>query len=258
MKKIVLGALALATVPAGWAAAADMPLKAPAMAAPVADPWTGYYVGGNAGYSWGNWANSSGNANFPSAAGFTTTANPNVKGWVAGGQFGANKLIGRWLVGFEADIQWTGQHADMNGTTTTVIPGIATFSLTELNRWELPWFATARGRVGVTVADTWLLYVTGGAAMGRAQYNHTSTATLTAGPVTATASFVNSEGITRAGAAVGGGIEKAIDAHWRAKAEFLYLDFGTYTFLSGTGFDDVIRTRDYIARVGFNYRFTPN
>jgi outer membrane immunogenic protein len=258
MKKIVLGALALATIPAGWAAAADMPLKAPPMAAPVVDLWTGFYVGGNVGYSWGNWANTAINSNFPGATGFTTTANPNVKGWVAGGQFGVNKLFGRWLLGLEADIQGTGQHADLNGTTTTAIPGIGTVSISELNRWELPWFATFRGRAGVTVADSWLLYVTGGAAVGRAQYNHNSTATVTVGAVTATASIIGNEGTTRVGAAVGGGIEKAIDAHWRAKAEFLYLDFGTHTFIGGTGFDDAIRVHDYIARVGLDYRFLPN
>jgi hypothetical protein len=35
------------------------------------------------------------------------------------------------------------------------------------------------------------------------------------------------------------------------------MDFGSRTFLNGTGFDANIRLRDNIARVGFNYRFLP-
>jgi len=57
---------------------------------------------------------------------------------------------------------------------------------------------------------------------------------------------------------VGVGIEKAIDARWRVKAEYLYMDFGSRTFLAGTGLADTIKLRDNIARVGFNYRFLPN
>jgi outer membrane immunogenic protein len=56
---------------------------------------------------------------------------------------------------------------------------------------------------------------------------------------------------------VGVGVEKAIDAHWRVKVEYLYMDFGSRTFLTGTGLDDRIRLHDNIARVGFNYRFLP-
>jgi outer membrane immunogenic protein len=121
----------------------------------------------------------------------------------------------------------------------------------------MPWFATLRGRVGAVVADTWLLYVTGGVAVGRFDYSVNSTATVTTRAGSATASVFNEEGINRAGGVVGAGIEKAIDAHWRVKAEYLYMDFGSRTFLNGTGFTTNIRLHDNIARVGFNYRFLP-
>jgi opacity protein-like surface antigen len=39
------------------------------------------------------------------------------------------------------------------------------------------------------------------------------------------------------------------------KAEYLFLDFGSHTFLSGTGFDTNIRLIDNIVRVGVDYHF---
>ena len=255
MKKIVLASLALAAmIPSGWAVAADMPLKAPPPPV-VVDLWSGFYLGGNVGYSWGRWSSTSiNNGAFLGPAGFTNTANPNVTGAVGGVQVGVNKLYGQWLVGLEADIQASGERANSNGTFTTPIIGAGTLSISELAHWSLPWFATFRGRIGVVAADSWLLYATGGLAVGRTVYDHTSSATL--GGVTAT--LFASEGTTRAGAAVGAGVEKAIDAHWRAKAEFLYLDFGSHTFITGSAFDTNVRLRDYIARVGLNYRIPPN
>ncbi len=251
------GAALLALAAAGPVFAADMPVKAPVAPLPVVDPWTGFYVGGNVGYSWGNWDNDSLNGNFPGGSGFTNTASADVKGWVAGGQLGYNKLYGRWLIGLEADLQGTGQKADLDGSTIITIAA-TTIAISELNHWKMPWFATVRGRLGAVVADGWLLYVTGGLAVGRAEYSHTSTATVTTNGVSATATLLFEEGVTRTGAAVGAGVEKAIDANWRVKAEYLYLDYGSHTFLSGTGFDNSIKIRDNIARVGFNYRFTAN
>jgi len=253
MKNAMLaGVTVVALAAAGPAIAADMPVKAPA-APPVVDLWSGFYVGANAGYSWGNWGNNAINGNFPPAPNFSTVATVNVKGWVGGGQVGWNKLYGSWLVGLEADLQATGQKADLNDSATFVI-GATITTISELNRWKLPWFATARGRVGAVVADNWLLYATGGVAVARAYYSHTSSATVGA----ATATLVFDEGTTRVGPVLGAGIEKAIDAHWRVKAEYLYIDLGSHTFISGSGFDNTIKMRDNIVRVGLNYRFLPN
>jgi outer membrane immunogenic protein len=260
MKRGIVATFAFFALMAGAPAmAADMPLKAPLKAAPpVLDPWSGLYIGGNVGYSWGNWDNNAPNGNFVANGTTTTFANPDVKGWVAGGQIGFNQLYGRWLLGLEADGQATGQHADQSGSFSNVLNGF-TLTTTEANHWEMPWFATLRGRLGVTVADSWLLYVTGGVAIGRFEYDQTTTATIArGGTVLAVGSAFNQEGINRAGGVIGAGIEKAIDAHWRVKAEYLYLDFGSHTFLSGTGFDDNIRLHDNIVRVGFNYRFLPH
>lgn len=113
------------------------------------------------------------------------------------------------------------------------------------------------GRVGALIDPTTLIYLTGGAALGRFDFSQATTATIatTGGPVVASASVPLSEPKHRWGGAVGAGVEKKFTPNWSAKAEFLYLDFGTYTFLAGTGLDTSVRLNDYIGRVGVNYRF---
>jgi opacity protein-like surface antigen len=64
-----------------------------------------------------------------------------------------------------------------------------------------------------------------------------------------------SDRITRLGGALGVGLEHKFSPNWSGKIEYLYLDFGTRTFLSGTGFATDIRLRDNIVRVGLNYAF---
>ena len=59
MKCLLIGISAAASLLTTGALAADLPLKAPpvytkAPVVPVYD-WTGFYVGGNVGYSWANW-----------------------------------------------------------------------------------------------------------------------------------------------------------------------------------------------------------
>ena len=66
-----------------------------------------------------------------------------------------------------------------------------------------------------------------------------------------------SDSKTRVGWTVGAGIEKKFSPNWSAKLEYLYLDFGTQTFLSGTGLDTDVHLRDHIVRLGLNYQFNP-
>jgi opacity protein-like surface antigen len=73
--------------------------------------------------------------------------------------------------------------------------------------------------------------------------------------VIAAASVGLNERTTRWGGTVRAGVEKKFTPNWSAKAEFLYLNFGTHTFLRGTGVDTSIRLNDYIGRVGVNYKF---
>src|SRR3954471_3519062 len=93
----------------GGTFAADLPplSKAPALAY---YDWTGFYVGGNGGYSIGR---------DPTNATVARTFNGDVQsnesftmapaGWVGGIQFGYNRQVGRAVLGVEVDWQWTGQ-----------------------------------------------------------------------------------------------------------------------------------------------------
>jgi len=280
MKKILTTIVPLiAFAAAAPASAADMPLKAPPPV-PVVWSWAGAYIGANVGYSWGPWdSTSTFGANFPQGS----VADPQVNGWLGGAQAGYNWQHDKWVFGVEGDIQGTDEHASDNGSTTTathipfsVVPGslgsnpgcrVAGCDLTTVallsNSWRLPWFSTLRARLGVTPEPTWLLYVTGGLAIGETDYSNstsststlTSTATGAVLSTTAGAATSFSESQTRVGYSVGGGVEKMFNNKWSVKAEYLYIDFGSHTFLSGTGFDTNVRLRDNIFRIGVNYHF---
>ena len=85
----------------GSAAAADMPAKMVTKAPIVAPPfsWTGFYVGGNAGYSWGRQCNS-----LTDPTGAILFGNSNcdrLNGFIGGGQLGYNWQYNQWVLGLE-------------------------------------------------------------------------------------------------------------------------------------------------------------
>lgn len=134
------------------ASAADMPAysKAPVLAPAPVYNWTGFYIGGNVGYSWDNTAAAfSGNSLtsiFFAANIFPTSIGLNTNGVLAGGQFGYNWQVSpMWVVGFETDLQW----ANIKGTGSVVPTATAGADLftTSVSK-RVDWFGTARGRVG--------------------------------------------------------------------------------------------------------------
>jgi len=134
MKKMFL-AMILATTMAGTAAAADIQ-RGPApyySAAPTSSfNWTGAYVGGNAGYQWGD----------------ITNSRVSPSGLEGGLQGGYNWQSGQFVYGAETDLQITG--AD------------DTFALYKFSN---PWFGTLRGRAGFAY-NNMLFYGTLGLAYG--------------------------------------------------------------------------------------------
>lgn len=143
MKKYLLASVAaLGLVAAGAASAADLPSRKGPIAAPVYMPpafsWTGFYIGGNAGYGWGN-VNANGFANVG-----------DLDGFVGGGQIGYNYQMGQFVLGLEADLQF----ADLSSGNNLGLLNVKT-----------DYFGTVRARAGVAF-DRFMPYITGGWAYG--------------------------------------------------------------------------------------------
>ena len=207
---------------AGPAYAADMPARMPTKAVPyvTAYNWTGGYIGVNAGYGWSS----------------------SRSGAVGGAQIGYNWQNGMWVYGLEADIQASGETGNRNITDITGL-----VALSESRRMN--YFGTARGRLGVA-QDRWLYYVTGGLAYTTIKRS-----------VTATAGAVgtDSSSNSKAGVALGAGVEYAFAPNWSAKLEYIYMGYSgstnTYAALVPVATVSYGRLNDNVIRVGANYHF---
>lgn len=134
MKKNLLAGLAVAALMVSPAAAADLAYPAPATAyaPPPVFTWTGFYIGANAGYGWGD-------------ADYSST----IDGFLGGLQAGYNwQGAGPLVLGVETDIQ---------------------LSNVKSQNYSLDYFGTLRARLGFAV-DQFLIYGTGGLAYGRGSY----------------------------------------------------------------------------------------
>ena len=206
-KYAVATAVAICCGATSFAFAADMPVKAPIYKAPAyVDPsWTGLYIGGNIGYSWGNW-DAVGAVVSP-----TSQHSFNGNGLIGGVQAGFNwQFNPKWLVGVEADYQWSREKDEFSWVFPIVI-GDARSGFTIRNELKLPWFATARARLGYFPDPNWLVYVTGGLAVGKVEDN----ASLTFGALRVSVS----NSATKTGWTIGGGVEARLfnSTHWSAK-----------------------------------------
>ena len=119
-----------------------------------------------------------------------------------------------------------GQH-DCPLSGCRVFPGAAVAAGTGVGASlsdKLEWFGTFRGRGGVLVTPSVLLYVTGGLAYGSLQTEVGLSGFTASGiPVTAVASRSSD----KFGWTVGGGIETMFYNNWSAKIEYLYMDLGS-------------------------------
>ena len=304
MKRILLSAVVVASAVPAFAA--DLPVKAPMVAPVVVYNWTGFYVGGNVGYSWGRAKTDQTDTGstttvtrlfrgvtppaneiigdgsilqvpgiFPltttTAATGATSSSANVKGFIGGGQLGYNLQSGQFVYGIETDFQWSGER----GSDLVCAGACALGTAFGSSEHSLKWFGTLRGRLGFLPTERILLYATGGLAYGRLDSSYLSG--FSGFPL-----LGGSTSTTRVGWTVGAGIEGAIDSNWTWKAEYLYMDLGSYganlgsgtvgpttvtTFLGTAGptlqttttstvaATTSSRFSDNIFRVGLNYRF---
>jgi outer membrane immunogenic protein len=259
MKKLLIAGAALAALIGTPALAADLPFKAPLPPAP-AWSWTGFYLGGNIGYSVGRDPT---NQSINGATGIggnilITTDDVSPIGFLGGGQIGYNwQMAPYWLIGIEADFQG----ADQRGSSCSLECGIENLSVQQ----KLDWFGTVRARMGYINGD-YLWYVTGGGAYANVQNIEAFNIAIggLGGGVGGTLGGLNTS-TDRGGWVIGGGVETHLWYNWTAKLEVLYMDLGqitnTYAIAAGAlgaGAASVTvssNIRDYIFRTGLNYKF---
>jgi outer membrane immunogenic protein len=231
--------------------------------------WTGFYLGANVGYGWGN-----ADTRFdplPDPVTFfdlepqTHDAEPD--GVIGGGQIGFNWELSKWfIIGAEADFQ--GSDIDGSRTTSPVaditggIPVTETFSAISTHE-RIDWFGTFRGKIGFSPWCRLLVYGTGGLAYANVHYRGDDFFVFTGGTGFTEPASRNS---TEVGWTAGGGLEYALTRHWSIKAEYLYYDLGDH---GATGNEFTLtgapappfgihynwETTGNIVRGGINYKF---
>ena len=152
MKSVATAAVLFGALFAVPAVAADIPVKAAPLAA-VAYSWTGFYIGGHAGYAWGNTTATdtvaTNGACWTICGRHWTTKHD---GFVGGGQVGYNWQVGQAVLGIEADF------GTLGGRHSAIYPVTPTTTLDVRGGF----YSTVRGRVGGLVRDNLLAYGTAG------------------------------------------------------------------------------------------------
>jgi len=255
MKKIIV-ATVLAAVSSSTALAADLGARTPYIKAPAmvaVSSWSGFYIGANVGYGWGN--ADTRYTFLPSQADFggaNTTVDNRSRGVIGGGQIGYNWQVGSLLGGIEADLQGSGLKGSSQAPGFN-LSGVSVGTL--VSSEKVTWFGTVRGRLGLLATPDVLLYATAGLAYGQ---------------IDASADdqgqngnrFPGSVSKINAGWTAGAGAEWMLARHWSAKLEYLYLDLGNVSAFGaqipaappfGVGY--TWKTQDHIVRGGVNYHF---
>jgi len=227
-------------------------LSPPALTkAPIADDWTGFYVGGHIGFAT---AGSDFTATQPGVARNLTGTLDLFRPYdlftgegsnFGGFQAGYNTVFKSGLmVGVEADISFPGNMSGASGLATSTI-GTATY------KDAIEMSGSVRARIGYAF-DRWLYYGTAGYAWTADRLTRTQLSDHPAGAIGGT---VENKFPRRDGWTVGAGVGAPLVPHWTARLEYLYSDFGTtsVTFpLAGQRFDSNLSVQE--VRVGLNYQ----
>lgn len=268
MKKVLLsGVAALALVGATGAFAADLPSrKAPApVFVPPAFTWTGFYVGVNAGFNWGdNGSTYIGNAGLLTAlgtAGIPASFSGNSDGFTGGVQAGYNYQFGQIVVGVEADINYIDGKKSVSAINFGTFPTFGTAVVSANASSGIEYLGTVRARLGFA-ADRFLVYVTGGLAYG--EVTNSGGIGVTGGPLNG-AFWAGSKSDLRVGYALGGGAEYAFTNNVIFGVEAIYYDLGDNTATIGgtnalttaTNLFAIqrVETSGVMARARLNYKF---
>jgi outer membrane immunogenic protein len=297
MKKLLLGCVPLVALAAiGSAAAADLPLRMPLKAAPIAQAfsWTGCYVGGYAGGAWSgsdgavftdqgqNGLGAAGStAGFQSYSGGATASRiVPPHSWnddlgtsvIGGGTLGCNwqPVSSSFVLGVEGEagyLRLRGQAFDpatVRGTGQTTLDVLGSARVGD-------WYGIVAGRVGYAW-DRTLVYVKGGVAFVPTRASVIDTCqNVAAGCGNWLISTSGKD--TAVTWTIGGGIEWAFASNWSVKGEYMFIGLddrsgfqtcGGVTTPSGAilpggpfCFNNALGGI-HTAKLGLNYRFGPS
>jgi outer membrane immunogenic protein len=245
--------------------------------------WTGFYVGINGGFAWGN-SSVAFAANDAAALAGTCGGGGAPKGQCinsvdfrrdgaeAGGQVGFNwQVNSHWLIGAEADYQWSNLDGSVNSAFR--LGNVGSTNMVASQTVES--FGTVRARAGVVLTPPLVLYGTGGFAFAQVRETLSvpgvATKSLTAGGFSysctiGTACFAGSASQTLLGWSAGAGADYAITSNLIFRTELLYVHLSSPTVTAtatavtaatapasiAAGFSPVYFA---VLRAGFNYRF---
>jgi outer membrane immunogenic protein len=231
--------------------AADMPLKAAPRAVPMASDWTGFYIFGFGGYSWGRI--SPDDFDLSSDIIFRT---PKPKGGVFGFGGGYNWQYGGWVGGVELDYGFSNEKETRTLATSSSCGDGCTFTDNTALHSKIDALGSARLRVGYLIMPSVLAYGTAGAGWGRAELSSFETAC--ANDKCTSFGLVAKPNLF--GWVAGGGIEFKLFDHLRLRGEYLHYDFGStsYSFqASGSAATTTInaKTRDDVVRGALIWNF---
>jgi outer membrane immunogenic protein len=241
MKKILLSSVALLGLTAG-AVAADLPSRyapAPVVAAVPVFTWTGFYVGAQAGYAWGEDSpRLYFNGENVTSALIGQDTDFDTDGFVGGVHAGYNVQFGSIVAGVEADIEAAGIEGDR---TYTVLGTADTVSASS----DINFQGSLRARLGVAF-DRALIYATGGVAFANIENTYSAF------------------GVSRSfddmqwGWTIGAGVEYAITNNLTARAEYRYTqydNFNTRTDFIAANASVQQEPEFHTVRVGVSYKF---
>jgi outer membrane immunogenic protein len=258
------GAALLLALGGAGAQAADLP--PPVQPQPSAYNWGGFYFGGSIG------GNITSNYNADTEGDTTFSFNNNNSGLVpitldtgtggviGGLEAGYNYQYSAFVVGAEADINALQAGGSGSFTSFSTLMG-STFTTSASER--LDYLATLRLRAGYTPFDRWLIYATGGLAVGGVSTS--SHVVMNSAPAN---TWNGSYNETSLGFVLGGGLEYALTSNITLKGEYLYYDIGSRNTvatgdaavqadptLNALSYTSKTTTAGSILRVGANYKF---
>ncbi len=182
----------------------------------------------------------------------TSSLNIQNAGFLAGGQLGYNWQVKQVLLGIEADLDY----AQIGGANAVTSSAPLTTTLSS----NLRWLSTVRGRIGKLPSRNMLVYLTTGPAWGGTTLAFDQR-DLTTSCASSSPCLTTEKNKTQTGWAAGGGIEYAATSRMTFKAEYLYVDLGSFRLNSSTqstlGPISYLMSTSYkenTLRLGINYK----